>query len=282
MDNYSTGFLLREQTLRLSSEVERPHDYALVLLAHVLGESKTWVLAHPDLSLSQRQILELTNLAARLAKGEPLAYLIGRQSFFGLDFMVNQDVLIPRPETEMMVEEALAWLETHPDARQGIDLGTGSGCVAVSLVSKCPDLRMCAVDISAKSLIVAMQNAINLHCEDRISFTQSDLFAEVTRSFNLVCANLPYIPSQEVAAVNSLPYEPKLALDGGKTGLDLIKRSMRESLEHLIKPALLLYEFQSDKTAEVEKLAEKYYPQAKRRILKDLAGLNRLMHIEEG
>jgi len=281
MDSYSTGSLLREQTRILSNDVERPHDHALVLLAHVLGESKSWVLAHPDLYLSQRQISELSNLTARLAKGEPLPYLIGKQAFFGLDFKVNQDVLIPRPETELMVEEALAWLKFHPYARQGIDLGTGSGCVVVSLVLNCPDLRMCAVDINARSLKVAMENAIDLHCEDRIRFTQSDLFKDVTRSYNLVCANLPYIPTEELTAVNSLPYEPKLALDGGKTGLELIERCMLVSRIHLLQPALLLYEFQYDKAAEIEKLAEKYFPQADRRILKDLAGLDRIMRIEE-
>lgn len=273
--------MLREQTLKLTHEVDRPHDHALVLLAHVLGESKSWVLAHPDLYLSQRQILELSNLTARLAKGEPLAYLMGKQAFFGSDFQVNQDVLIPRPETEMMVEVALGWLKDNPDARQGIDLGTGSGCVAVSLILNCPELRMCAVDISAKSLKVAMENAIDLHCEDRIRFTQSDLFADVTRSYNLVCANLPYIPTDQVGAVNSLPYEPRLALDGGQNGLELIERSMAESKAHLLQPALLLYEFQTDKALEVEKLAEKYYPQAERKILKDLASLDRLLRIEE-
>jgi release factor glutamine methyltransferase len=281
MDNYSTGFLLREQTLKLSNEVERPYDHALVLLAHVLGESKSWVLAHPDLYLSQRQILELSDLTARLAKGEPLAYLTGKQAFFGLDFKVNQFALIPRPETEMMVEEALAWLKGHPDARQGIDLGTGSGCVAVSLVLNCPDLHMCAADISPKSLMVAIENAIAQGCDDRIRFTQSDLFADVTRKFNLVCANLPYIPSDEVAAVNSLPFEPRLALDGGLSGLELIERSMLESRAHLLVPFLLVFEFQSDKVSEVEKLAEKYYPHADRRILKDLAGLDRIIRIEE-
>ena len=128
---------------------------------------------------------------------------------------------------------------------------------------------------------MAMENAIDLHCEDRTRFTQSDLFKDVTRSYNLVCANLPYIPTDELAAVNSLPYEPRLALDGGKTGSELIERGMLESRIHLIQPALLLYEFKYDKAAEIEKLAEKYFPQADRRILKDLAGLDRIMRIEE-
>lgn len=273
--------MLREQTLRLSREVERPHDHALVLLAHILNESKTWVLAHPDLYLSQRQILELSNLTSRLVKGEPLPYLTGKQAFFGLDFKVNKDVLIPRPETELLVEEALCWLKNHPDARQGIDLGTGSGCVAVSLVKNCPDLQMCAVDISMKSLMVAMENAVVQQCDDRIRFVQSDLFADVRGTYNLVCANLPYIPSAELSDVNSLLYEPKLALDGGESGLELIERSLRESKFHLKRPALLLYEFQTDKASELEKLAKKYYPQADITILQDLAGLDRLLRIEE-
>lgn len=273
--------MLREQTLRLSREVERPHDHALVLLAHILNVSKSWVLAHPDLYLSQRQILDLSSLTDRLAKGEPLPYLTGKQAFFGLDFKVNKNVLIPRPETEMLVEEALCWLKNHPDARQGIDLGTGSGCVAVSLVKNCPDLKMCAVDISVKSLIVAMENTIEQGCDARIRFTQSDLFADVPGMFNLVCANLPYIPTAELSAVNSLPFEPSLALDGGESGLEIIERSMRESKVHLQRPALLLYEFQNDKASELEKLAEAFYPQAEITILQDLAGLDRLLRIEE-
>ncbi|HSN93662.1 MAG TPA: peptide chain release factor N(5)-glutamine methyltransferase [Anaerolineaceae bacterium] len=281
MDSLSTGSLLKEQAFKLSNEVERPYNHALVLLSHILGESKSWVLAHPDLYLSQRQISELSNLTTRLTNGEPLPYLTGKQAFFGLDFKVDQNVLIPRPETELMVEEALTWLKVHPNAREGIDLGTGSGCVAISLVLNCPELNMCAVDISAKSLLVAMENAIRLHCEDRIRFTQSDLFKDVTRCYNMVCANLPYIPTEELAMVKSLPYEPRLALDGGKTGLELIERSMIDGRAHLQKPFLLLYEFQFDKASEVEKLAEMYYPLANRKILKDLAGLDRILRIEE-
>lgn len=273
--------MLREQTFRLSNEVERPHDHALVLLAHVLKKSKTWVLAHPDYYLSQGEISELSDLSARLAKGEPLPYLTGKQAFFDLDFKVNKDVLIPRPETELMVDEALTWLKDHPDARKGIDLGTGSGCVAVSLAMNCPGLDMCAVDISAKSLLVATENAVDHHCDDRIYFAQSDLFADVTGTFDLVCANLPYIPTKELAAVNSIQFEPSLALDGGRSGLELIERSLLESKTHLLKPTLLLFEFQTNKALEVEKLAKKYYPQADISILQDLAGLDRLLRIEE-
>jgi release factor glutamine methyltransferase len=281
MDSYKAASILREEVLKLTQEIEKPHDHALILLAHVLGESKTWVLTHPDLYLSQRQILQLADLTKRLTQGEPLAYLIGKQAFFGLDFKVSPDVLIPRPETELMVEEALAWLKDHPHARQGIDLGTGSGCVAISLVMNCPDLRVCAVDINVKSLKMAMENAIDLHCEEYIRFEQSDLFKDVTRSYHLICANLPYIPTDEVSTVNSLPYEPRLALDGGENGLALIERGLSESRAHLLKPALLLYEFQADKASEVEKLAKIYYPQAEIRILQDLAGLDRLLRIEE-
>lgn len=281
MDSFSAGVLLKQQTLKLSQHVEQPHDHALVLLAHVLGESKAWVLAHPDFYLPQQKVIQFTDLSERLAKGEPLAYLTGKQEFFGLDFKVTPDVLIPRPETEIMVEEALAWLKVHPNARQGIDLGTGSGCVAVSLVLNCQDLHVCAVDIDARSLKVAMENALANQCGDRIRFKQSDLFRNLTRSYNVFCANLPYIPSDEVSAVNSLPYEPRLALDGGQNGLEIIKRCLAESRTHLLKPALLLLEFQTDKALEVEKLAKIYYPQADTRILQDMAGLDRLLRIEE-
>lgn len=281
MVEQSSGPVLREQTRILAENVEFPHDSALVLLAHVLGESKTWVLAHPELYLSHQQIQAVSDLSARLARGEPLAYLTGKQAFYGLDFKVNPDVLIPRPETELMVEQALKWLSEHGDCRRALDLGTGSGCIAISLAVNCPDLRLLAVDISARCLMVAIQNAIEHEVLDQIRFVQSDLLEEVVGPFHLICANLPYIPSEEVETVNSLPYEPKLALDGGWNGLSLIEASMLQSLTKVQKPYLILYEFQSDTAAEVEKLAKKYYPQATLKILNDLAGRKRLLRIEE-
>ncbi|MEA4813265.1 MAG: peptide chain release factor N(5)-glutamine methyltransferase [Anaerolineaceae bacterium] len=280
MSETSSAAVLKEQCHKLLHEVEKPHDHALVLLAHVLGESKTWVLAHPELYLSQNQISTLEQLHKRLTAGEPLAYLTGKQAFYGRDFSVNKDVLIPRPESELMVSEALSWLKLHPAARQAVDLGTGSGCIAISLAAECPGLSVCAVDISSRSLMVAMENAMTHRCEENIRFIQTDLFDGISKHFNLVCANLPYIPSSEVKLVNSLPFEPRLALDGGRDGLRLIEKCMQESQEHLQSPALLLFEFQYDKAEEVKEIAGLYFPQAQMSIIQDLAGLDRIIRIE--
>lgn len=261
-------------------EIKQPHQIALVLLAHVVQRPKTWLLAHPEAHLSKTQADQLEGLLQRLEVGEPLPYLVGTQEFFGLEFEVNPSVLIPRPETEIMVETALAWLQEHPSSRNGIDVGTGSGCIAISLVSNCPDLNMLATDLSETALNVATKNAQKHNVADRISFSLSDLIPEDPQPVDLVCANPPYIPTEKLVEVNSLPWEPSLALDGGESGLDLISKLLEKLPAFLNNPALILLETEATLGAQTLQLAKRNFPNAEVSLHKDLFERDRMVRIE--
>ena len=261
-------------------EIDQPHQIALVLLAHVLGKPKTWLLAHPETHLTKAQANQMESLLCRLEAGEPLPYLLGKQEFFGLEFEVNPSVLIPRPETEFMVETALSWLAVQSGARKGVDVGTGSGCIAVSLVSNCPDLQMLATDLSKEALGVAARNAQKHNTFDRILFEQVDLLPDTIGKTDLICANLPYIPTAKLPDVNSLPWEPSLALDGGEYGLELIERLLARSVSILNTPGLILLETEETLGAQTVQLARRYFPAAEITLYQDLSKRDRLVTIE--
>ena len=261
-------------------EIEQPHQIALVLLAHILRRPKPWLLAHPEVHLSKAQADHLEGLLQRLEAGEPLPYLVGKQEFFGLEFEVNPSVLIPRPETEMLVEAALEWLQAHPSARKGIDVGTGSGCIAISLVSKCPDLHMLATDISPAALEVAKRNAQKHNTSDRVSFILCDLLPENPQTIDLVCANLPYIPTNKLIEVNSLPWEPSLALADGDSGLDLISKLLEKVPAFLSRQALILLETEATLGAQTLQLAKTFFTEADVSLHKDLFDRDRMIRIE--
>jgi release factor glutamine methyltransferase len=189
-------------------------------------------------------------------------------------------VLIPRPETELLVETALRWLRLHPAADSAVDVGTGSGCIAVSLAVNTSTLHIVATDISAEALAVAQRNAQIHHVEDRITFQEADLISAELRRFDLICANLPYLPTSRLAKVNSLPYEPALALDGGPDGLALIKRCLAYAPAHICTPGMLLFEIEASTGNAAIALARKAFPQAKVTLIPDLAGKERLLIIE--
>jgi release factor glutamine methyltransferase len=276
----SLGDFLRKTSPEITQLVELPQQTLLVLLSYVLEQPQTWILAHTEAALSATQQAKLTALIARLKQGEPLPYLTGRQEFFGLSFEVSPAVLIPRPETELLVETALRWLRSHPAANSAVDVGTGSGCIAVSLAVNAPTLHIVATDISAEALAIAQHNAQIHHVEDRITFQKADLISPELGRFDLMCANLPYVPTSKIAKVNSLPYEPALALDGGPDGLALIKRCLAYAPAHIRAPGMLLFEIEASTGNAAIALARKAFPQAKVTLLPDLAGKERLLTIE--
>ncbi len=262
------------------NRIEQPYQVALILLSHVLQKPKTWVLAHPETHLTSDQKAHLERLVRRLQAGEPLPYLTGKQSFFGLDFAVSPAVLIPRPETELLVEEALSWLNAHPEAKSVLDVGTGSGCIAVTLATRKPWLTIAATDLSPEALEIAKQNAETLQVKDQIAFEQANLLPSGDQTFSLVCANLPYIPTKKLEEVNTLAFEPTLALDGGADGLSLIRRLFEQLPPRLSSPGLVLLETEATLGAETLTLAKKAFPQEDVSLLQDLAGLDRLVRLE--
>ncbi len=161
--------------------------------------------------------------------------MLGHWEFFGLDFDITPDVLIPRPETELLVEKAIAWLQKFPAKRTIADIGTGSGAIAISIAVNIPNARILATDISSKALQVAQQNAIKHGVNGTIEFMECDLLPDQSKivsrqsSINLLCANLPYIPTQTLRNLTIYKREPTLALDGGEDGLDLFRKLLKVS-----------------------------------------------------
>ena len=252
-----------------------------VLLAHVTGKSRTWILAHPEarLTLSQEQAVQTA--LDRLRAGEPLPYVLGHWEFYGLDFLVTPQTLIPRPETELLVEQALHWLDAHPDRRLAADVGTGSGCIAVSLAVNLPGLRILASDASLPALQIARQNA-RLHAVlERISCVQADLIPSIQGRFDLVCANLPYIPVDQLMKLPVSRCEPRHALDGGPDGLAAIRRLLLAAPQWLAQSGLLLIEIGASQGAAVRDLAQAAFAGAAVQVLVDLAGHDRLVRIEQ-
>ena len=226
---------------------ETPGLDAQVILAHILGKPRSWVLAHPEFSLTPEQAVELERALARLEAGEPLPYVLGHWEFFGMDFSVNRQVLIPRPETELMVEQALTWLRRHPARRAALDVGTGNGCIALSLAIKIPDLHVLASDISPGALEQAQSNLHRYALQGRVQFILADLFPEVGGSFDLICANLPYIPSAELARLKGLEVafpSPRLCTDNAAmiaaAGAFHLARGVTDDLTLEADPALRL------------------------------------------
>lgn len=265
---------------RLRATSEFPALETQALLAHCLGTSRAHVLTHPEQELTAEQSQRLEALLSRLLKGEPLPYVLGQQEFFGLTFYVASDVLIPRPETELLVERALRWLQAHPQCRRGIDVGTGSGCIAAALAFHVSDLQLIASDISWPALQIARRNVQSLGLEARIRLVQADLLQPFGETFDLICANLPYIPSSRLAHLAVSRYEPQVALDGGEKGLDLITQLLEQARSRLGSPGLLLLEIDHTHGSECYQLTRKLFPDATSEILEDLGGQPRLLCIE--
>lgn len=266
-------------TAQLAPLTDTPSLDAQVLLAHLLDVPRAWLLAHPEATLTHEQEAALQTSLARLLIGEPLPYLIGHWEFYGLAFAVSPATLIPRPETELLVEQAVTWLRQRPERRLAADVGTGCGCIAVTLAVHLPNLRVIASDLSLAALQVARANARKHTVEKQISFVQGDLIAAFDK-FDLIAANLPYIPSAELKSLAVVRGEPRLALDGGPDGLGLIRRLLSQAPDRLAAGGLLLLEIEASQGATALALAQSAFPQAQVHLLADLAGRDRLIRLE--
>jgi release factor glutamine methyltransferase len=276
----SIAHALKETARSLSELTETPVLDAQVLLAHILDTSRSWLLAHPEEELTPKQHTRLTEKTAELQEGIPLPYVIGEWEFFGRKFQVNPSVLIPRPETEMMVEAALDWLHRHPDRRTAVDVGTGSGCVAVSLAVHQPDLKITAVEISPQAARTASKNIKAHQVDDQVKVVNGNLLDGVDQAVDLICANLPYIPTKTLKTLDVYKREPTLALDGGPEGLDPIAELIEQAVGKLTAGGLMLLEIEAGQSAAVEALASAYFPSARIQTLADLASHPRLVEIE--
>jgi len=217
---------------------------AQTLLAHVIERDRSFIIAHAVDSLLPAQVERFRSLVARRAAGEPLQYITGHQEFFKLDFVVTPDVLIPRPETELIVEAALELLKDDQLAYFA-DVGTGSGCIAISLLSDLPLARAVATDVSPAALRVAQRNAERHSVVNRLRLIESDCFSDFdsTESFGLIASNPPYVPAPEMQSLQrEVQHEPRAALDGGSDGLSVVRRLLREAPSFLRVGGHLVFE----------------------------------------
>lgn len=253
---------------------------AEVLLADIMERPRSWILAHPEGELTPDQAQTLEQSVRRLQSGEPLPYVLGHWEFFGLDLELSPAVLIPRPETELLVETALTWLRAHPGKRQAADVGTGSGCLAIALASHVPDLHVAATDISPEALSVAERNVRKYNLEDRVYRIEADLLPPSGGPFDLIAANLPYIPTSTLVSLPVYSREPHVALDGGPDGLDQIARLLQTAPGRLAPGGILLMEIEASQGQSAAGLARRAFPNGAVKILPDLAGLDRLVTVE--
>ncbi|MCX7654982.1 MAG: peptide chain release factor N(5)-glutamine methyltransferase [Treponemataceae bacterium] len=237
-----------------------------ILLAYILKVDRSWLLAHPETPLTSSQWADYRVLLEQRSKGMCVAYLTGHREFMGLDFFVNPDVLVPRPETEVLVERVLAWLRAFSEnpvpspkvPLRVLDLCTGSGCIAVALKKFFPLLEVWASDISEEALSVARKNAEHLLEPGAIHFCQGDLFEHIPGTFHCIVTNPPYVPQPLIAHLSrEVQQEPHHALDGGIDGMDIIQRIITMAPSYLERGGALFLESDSSQIKPIQTLLHK-------------------------
>jgi release factor glutamine methyltransferase len=252
---------------------------AEILVAHVLESSRVRLHTHPEARLTQAQRGRLARLTRRRAERVPVPYLTGEREFYGYILVVSPAVLIPRPESELLVDLALAWLKGHPQARRVIDLGTGSGAVAIAVAKAVPRAQIVARDVSSRALRVAAANVTRYRLSTRITTAKGNLL-EGAAPADLIIANLPYISEkQKRVRPKELEYEPALALDGGQDGLSLIRRALVQALAVVRPGGALLFECDPSQARRLVRLSQRQWPSAAISVHKDLAGRDRVIRI---
>jgi len=254
-------------------QFDSPRLDAEILLAHALKKKRIDLYVSHDQVPEQQLRDTFRELVKQRTEGCPVAYLVGKKEFFGLDFQVNQNVLIPRPDTECLVDAALR-LAKKEGWKRILDIGTGSGCIAIALAKHLPGSTVCAVDISEKALEVARGNARNYQLDTRVEFLCGSLLGPVLgmELFDAIVSNPPYIPAKEIEEleVGVKKYEPRSALDGGPEGLDIIPKIIKQAPASLKNGGHLLIEVGAGQAETVGNL------------IKDTVGLESLPTISDG
>jgi release factor glutamine methyltransferase len=293
------GGALADATAKLTAaKIDAPKLVAQMLLAHMLGVPRANIFAYPQKqTLQSHQLTTFRGLLNRCIAGEPVAYVVGHIEFYALDFLTDRRALIPRPETEHLVELALARVKPQtlaPALRSGasagvsnpkyqiVDVGTGCGCIVISLATHLPNTRFVATDASGDALALAHENARRHKVNARIQFLRGDLLAPVPGRVDGVVANLPYVTTPEW---QNLPrhireHEPRTALDGGPDGLDLIRRLFSQAPRYVKPDGWLLLEIGATQGPAISALARQAFPLAAVNLHRDYAGLARVVEIQ--
>ncbi len=263
------------------ADVDSPRISAEVILAHAISLTRSQLLARSDLKLNPDQLSRFQIDLDRLVKGEPLAYVVGHREFYDLDLITDQRALIPRPETECLVEKAIDLLKAHPHPLIA-DIGTGSGAIAVTLAKHLPSAMVIATDLSPDAIDLARSNARKHDVETRLDFRVGNLLQPLSDQVDLLAANLPYVNDKDwpYLARTIRGHEPQMAFTGGPDGLNLIRQLMQDA-PRCIKPhGFILMEIGAYHGEEVSSIARQSFRQAKISIELDYAGLDRLVVIQ--
>lgn len=284
--------LLDELTSELRSSSTTPELDAELLLAHILGQSREYLLTHPEITLNAGQLQRLQQLKNKRLKSYPIAYLTNQREFWGHDFYVDESVLVPRPETELLVEEALRLLFGEKP-RYVIDVGTGSGCIAVSLAQEDTSHTYLATDLSHDALRVAYLNALKHEVENRITFYRGHLLEplfypgySLTPKKLLIIANLPYVDFGQLHREADRPdyaglkWEPRFALDGGREGIELYDEFFRQMKDYGVSDSEVLMEINPGQKDLLAPIIKTLFPQAHLSTKPDLAGRDRVMIVK--
>lgn len=258
-----------------------PDADARLLLQHVLQVGHTYLAAHPEEALTTKQAEQFRALVARAERKEPIPYIIGETAFYGLNFVVTPDVLIPRPETEHLVQAAVEWAADH-DVQTIVDVGTGSGCIAVALACHLPGAEVLAVDVSERALAVARRNVQRHGIANQVRLLRGSLLEDIVHPADLIAANLPYVSDQEWTTLDDAVkwYEPAGALRGGPEGLDLIHRLLQQARPHLRPGGAIFLEIGWRQGESALRLAQTHFPAAWITLRADYAGHDRLVIIQ--
>jgi release factor glutamine methyltransferase len=273
--------MMRGEALKRARELLARHhveDAALeaeLLLRHTLKIDRAQLLSELDCELKQKQADTYKTFIKRRVKGEPSAYITGHREFFGLVFYVDKHVLIPRPETELLVEQTILRAKNY----QGpviVDVGTGSGAIAVSLANSLPDVEIYGVDISKAVLKVAGRNCLTHGVEHKVKLLRGDLLEPVPVQVDIIVANLPYVLTSDMPRVNTFGFEPSLALDGGADGLDVVRSLCLQAKDRIRRGGCLLLEIGLGQSTKTSTILRELSPVATIEILRDLSGIARV------
>ena len=250
---------------------------AKILLANILNVKKEYLLIHSKEEVKQEDKIKYENCIKELIKGKPLQYITNKQEFMGLNFYVDENVLIPQPDTEILVEKAIEIAETT-QKNKILDMCTGSGCIAISLAKKINNVQITAVDISNSALNVANKNAINNNVENKIKFINSDMFNNIEEKFDIIVSNPPYIETETINKLEiEVQNEPHVALDGGIDGLKFYKIIANNAFEYLNENGYLLLEIGYNQQESVTQLLQDTGKYKNIETIKDLGGNYRVV-----
>ena len=250
--------LISQGNMMLKNEgIESPKNKARTIMQYTLKKPREYLIIYDNREVTKNQIEEYKRNIKRLVDGEPLQYIIGMQEFMKLKFQVNKDVLIPQPDTEILVEEVINILKDIPNPVV-LDLCTGSGAIAIAIAKYVQNVKIYAVDISKKALDTAKQNATLNGVSNNIKFIESNMFDKIKdERFDIIVSNPPYVPTTDI---NKLPIdvqnEPHLALDGGKDGLDFYRKIAKEGYKYLNRQGYICLEIGYDQKNDVKKILD--------------------------